>query len=60
MGDGIDAAEREKIEQAASKVREALTTRDARKLQAANGELDEATQALAAAIVERAMRAPRL
>jgi molecular chaperone DnaK len=60
MGDAIDAAERTKIAQAAAKVREALMTRDARKLQAANGALDEATQELAAAIVEKAMRAPQL
>jgi molecular chaperone DnaK len=60
MGDAIDAEEKEKIEQAASKVREALMTRDARKLQAANGALDEATQELAAAIVEKAIRTPPL
>ncbi|MEY2502767.1 MAG: molecular chaperone DnaK [Verrucomicrobiota bacterium] len=57
MGDAINAEEKEKIERAAAEVRKALTTHDARKLQAANTALDEATQTLAAAIVERAMRA---
>ncbi|MEY2571819.1 MAG: molecular chaperone DnaK [Verrucomicrobiota bacterium] len=57
MGDAIDAAEKEKIESAAAEVRKALTIHDARKLQTANTALDEATQTLAAAIVERAMRA---
>jgi molecular chaperone DnaK len=60
MGDGIDAAEKDKIEGAAAEVRKALTTRDARKLQAANTALDEATQELAAALVEKAMRSPQL
>jgi len=57
MGDAIDPQEKEKIEAAALQVREALVTHDARKLQGANNALDEATQELAAAIVERAMRA---
>jgi molecular chaperone DnaK len=57
MGEAIDPAEKEKIEQAAAEVREALASHDARKLQSANGALDEATQSLAAAIVEKAMRA---
>ncbi|MEY2548530.1 MAG: molecular chaperone DnaK, partial [Verrucomicrobiota bacterium] len=57
MGDAIDAAEKEKIERGTAEVRKALTTHDARKLQTANTALDEATQTLAAAIVERAMRA---
>ena len=57
MGDGIDGTEKETIERAAIQVREALATHDARKLQAANGALDQATQGLAAAIVEKAMRA---
>jgi molecular chaperone DnaK len=60
MGDAIDPAEKEKIEQAAAEVRKALASRDARKLQSANSGLDEATQALAAAIVEKAMRASEL
>ena len=57
IGNAIDPAEKEKIVSAAAEVREALTTHDARKLQAANSALDEGTQALAAAIVEKAMRA---
>ena len=57
MGDGIDAAEKDEILRTAAQVREALATHDARKLQAANSALDEATQSLAAAIVEKAMRA---
>jgi molecular chaperone DnaK len=57
MADGIDAAEKEKIESAAANVREALAVHDARKLKSANEALDEATQSLAAAIVEKAMRA---
>jgi molecular chaperone DnaK len=56
MRDGIDPGEKEKIERAASLVREALNLHDARKLQSANNALDEATQSLAAAIVEKAMR----
>jgi molecular chaperone DnaK len=56
MGDAIDPAEKEKIERAAADVREALGAHDARKLQSANQVLDEATQSLAAAIVEKAMR----
>jgi molecular chaperone DnaK len=60
MGDAIDPAEKERIEQAAADVREALTTHNARKLQSANTALDEATQGLAAAIVERAMQISQL
>jgi molecular chaperone DnaK len=56
MGDEIEQAEREKIECGAARVREALATHDVRKLQSANLALDEATQGLAAAIVEKAMR----
>jgi molecular chaperone DnaK len=56
MGDAIGAAEKEKILHFATQVRDSLATRDARRLQAANGALDEATQELAAAIVEKAMR----
>jgi molecular chaperone DnaK len=57
MGDGIDPAEKERIERAVGEVREALETHDPRKLQSANTALDDATQALAAAIVKKAMRA---
>jgi len=57
VGDEIDPAEKEKIERAAAQVRDALATRDTRKLQAANTTLDDATQGLAAVIVEKAIRA---
>jgi molecular chaperone DnaK len=57
LGEAIDRIEKEKIEAAASDVREALARHDTRKLKSANNALDEATQSLAAAIVERAMRA---
>jgi molecular chaperone DnaK len=56
VGDGIEPAEKEKIERAAANVRDALTMHDARKLKSANEVLDDATQSLAAAIVEKAMR----
>jgi molecular chaperone DnaK len=56
MGEAIDPAEKEKIVSAAAGVRDALRTHDARKLQAANKALDDATQDLAAALVEKAMR----
>ena len=55
MGAAIDSAEKETILRAGAQVREALTIHDVRKLQAANNALDEATQSLAAAIVEKAM-----
>lgn len=56
IGNAIDPSEKEKIERATTHVRETLTTHDVRKLQEANRALDEATQDLAAALVERAMR----
>jgi molecular chaperone DnaK len=56
MGVGIEPAEKEKIASAAAQVREALGEHDVRKLQSANNALDEATQTLAAAIVEKAMQ----
>jgi molecular chaperone DnaK len=59
VGDEIDSGEREKIQTAATNVREALGTSDARKLQAANATLDDATQGLAAILVEKAMQAAR-
>jgi molecular chaperone DnaK len=57
MGAAINPVEKEAIQRAATQVRDALATHDARKLQAANSALDEATQSLAAAIVEKAMQA---
>jgi molecular chaperone DnaK len=56
MGDAIDPVEKEQIESAEAELRNALATQDARKLKSANDALDEATQSLAAAIVEKAMR----
>jgi molecular chaperone DnaK len=57
MGDAIEPVETEKIQDAAAAVRLALETHDVRKLKSANDALDNATQSLAAAIVEKAMRA---
>jgi molecular chaperone DnaK len=57
VGDAIDAAEKETIQRAAAQVREALASHDARKLQTANKMLDDATQGLAAVVVEKAMQA---
>jgi molecular chaperone DnaK len=59
VGDAMDATEKETILGAATKLRAALETNDVRKLQAANAALDEATQGLAAAVVEKAMQAVR-
>ncbi len=59
VGDAVDATERESILSAATKLRAALKTNDVRKLQAANAALDEATQGLAAAVVDKAMQAVR-
>lgn len=56
LGDSVDTAEKEKILNAAAVVREALATNDTKRLQAANQALDAATQALAAAVVEEAIR----
>jgi molecular chaperone DnaK len=54
IGGAIDPAEKKKIEMAAVGVRQALETNDARKLKIANDALDDATQELAAAILEKA------
>ena len=56
LGDEIDATEKKKIEQAVKEVRGALATHEVGKLQSANRALDNATQGLAAAIVEKAMQ----
>jgi CHASE3 domain sensor protein len=52
----IDASEKSRIEEAVAEVRDALGTHEVRKLQNANRALDDATQGLAAAIVEKAMQ----
>jgi len=59
VGDSIDPIEKETILSAAAKLREALGTNDTKRLQAANAALDDATQGLAAAVVEKAMQAVR-
>jgi molecular chaperone DnaK len=59
VGDSIDPAEKETILRAAGKLRDALGTNDTKRLQAANAVLDDATQGLAAAVVEKAMQAAR-
>ena len=56
-GERISAEERSRIEQAANEVREAMQTHETPRLKAANTALDEATQELAALIVEQAMTA---
>jgi len=57
VGDSIDPSEKETILRAASALREALGTNDSRRLQSANAALDDATQGLAASVVEKAMQA---
>jgi molecular chaperone DnaK len=59
VGDSIDPVEKETILRVAAKLREALGTNDTKRLQAANAALDDATQGLAAAVVEKAMQAVR-
>jgi molecular chaperone DnaK len=59
VGDAIDSNEKKTILNAAASLRAALATTDTRQLQAANAALDDATQSLAAAVVEKAMEAAR-
>ena len=56
VGDEIDPAEKETILQAVAQVKEILKTRDTRRLQVANADLDKTTQGLAASVVEKAIR----
>jgi molecular chaperone DnaK len=56
-GEKLSPNEKKKIEEKAQAVREALQTHEAGKLKAANAALDEATQELAALIVEQALLA---
>src|ERR1041384_4700209 len=51
----IDPAEKERILEAATKLQEALQTKDTKQLQAANAVLDSATQGLAAVILAKAI-----
>jgi molecular chaperone DnaK len=59
VGDSIDPVEKETIQSAVEKLRRALGANDTKRLQAANAALDDATQGLAAAVVEKAMQAAR-
>lgn len=59
VGDSIDPGEKETILLAVARLREALGTNETKRLQAANAALDDATQGLAAAVVEKAMQAAR-
>jgi molecular chaperone DnaK len=59
VADSIDPGEKETILRAAATLREALGTSDVKRLKAANATLDEATQGLAAAVVEKAIQAAR-
>jgi molecular chaperone DnaK len=55
IGDQLDAAERDVVLSAASDVRAALESRDVGRLKAANKALDEATEHMAAVLVEKFM-----
>jgi len=55
VGETFDRAEQEKILDAATRVREAIASHETKRLKVANATLDDVTQGLAAAIVERAM-----
>jgi molecular chaperone DnaK len=54
-GDRLAVEERDRIKKIVNDVREALQTRETRRLKTANATLDDATQELAALIVEQAM-----
>ena len=54
-GDRLPAEQRKQIEQLAEDVRRAIQTRETQRLKTANAALDDATQELAALIVEQAM-----
>jgi molecular chaperone DnaK len=56
VGDSIDPVEKETILRAAAKLREALRANDTKRLQATNATLDDATQGLASAVMEKAMQ----
>jgi molecular chaperone DnaK len=55
-GKRLTAAERDRIEQGANEVRRAIQTHETPRLKAANAALNDATQVLAALIVEQAMK----
>ena len=54
-GDRLPAEQRKQIEQLADDVRRAIQTHETQRLKTANAALDDATQELAALIVEQAM-----
>jgi molecular chaperone DnaK len=56
MGDELEADERDRIRALVDAVRSALETREVAKLNHVNQALDEATQTLAARVIERAMK----
>lgn len=56
VGDSVDPLEKETIAGAVADVQQALASKDFRRLQAASAALDNATQGLAATVVEIAMR----
>ncbi|HWB61704.1 MAG TPA: Hsp70 family protein, partial [Chthoniobacteraceae bacterium] len=58
-GDGLDAAEKEKIAALVSEVETAMESGEAPRLKRAIAALDEGTQHLAALLVERAMEEAR-
>ena len=58
-GDRIDKDEKKKIVQTASEVRDAIASRETARLKEANQKLDDATQSLAAIVVEKAMAQTR-
>ncbi len=55
LGDSLDAEEKARVEAAAAEVRMALESGSVSRLKAANQSLDEATETMAAMLVERAM-----
>ena len=56
VGDAMNATEKDRIRELAGAVRAALETRDVSTLKKENQALDEATQALAAMVIEKSMR----
>lgn len=55
VGDQLDPAEREEILEATQAVKQALSNKDATQLKQANAILDEATQSLAALLMQKAL-----
>jgi molecular chaperone DnaK len=59
LGDTVNIQDKESIERVVAKVRLALENNDVRKLKETNTELDEATQGLAAAVIEHALQSAK-